>query len=254
MTSGHGSHLYRAGDSLLHRLPPQCKLVALVSFVLVVVATPRELFWPYAGYAALLLGVVALAGLPAGFVLRRMVVEVPFVAFALLIPFVAVGPRVEVVGLSLSQSGLVSAGGILAKATLGVVASIVLAATTSQQGLLAGLERLHLPQLLVQIMGFMFRYAEVVAGEMHRMRIARASRGFVPSDLRQLPVLAHSAAALFIRAYERGERVHLAMLSRGYTGRLPASAGAQALRGQWATAAVLPSAALVVAAAAWLTA
>ena len=107
------------------------------------------------------------------------------------------------------------------KGTLGVLASLTLAATTEPQDLLAGLERLRLPVQLVQIMAFMVRYLDVVTGEMHRMRIAREARGFDARNPRHWPVLARSAGALFIRSYERGERVHLAMLSRGYTGRMP---------------------------------
>jgi cobalt/nickel transport system permease protein len=72
-------------------------------------------------------------------------------------------------------------------------------------------------------MGFMVRFLEVVTTEMRRMRIARESRGFTARNPRHWPVLARSAGALFIRSYERGERVHLAMLSRGYTGKLPRS-------------------------------
>jgi cobalt/nickel transport system permease protein len=53
---------------------------------------------------------------------------------------------------------------------------------------------------------------------MRRMRIARESRGFSGGSLRSWPVVARSAGALFIRSYERGERVHLAMLARGYEG------------------------------------
>jgi cobalt/nickel transport system permease protein len=56
---------------------------------------------------------------------------------------------------------------------------------------------------------------------MQRMKVARESRGFTARNPRHWPVLARSAGALFIRSYERGERVHLAMLSRGYTGRMP---------------------------------
>jgi cobalt/nickel transport system permease protein len=61
----------------------------------------------------------------------------------------------------------------------------------------------------------------VVNDEMERMRIARASRGFEATGMRHWRVLANSAGALFIRSYERGERVHLAMVSRGYKGSMP---------------------------------
>ena len=114
-----------------------------------------------------------------------------------------------------------AAWGLLAKGTLGVLASLTLAATTEPHDLLAGLERLRLPTLLVQIAGFMVRYLDVVTTELQRMRLARESRGFVARSPRHWPVLARSAGALFIRSFERGERVHLAMLSRGYTGRMP---------------------------------
>jgi cobalt/nickel transport system permease protein len=251
VSTGHAHQLYVPGASRVHRLPAQCKLVALVTFVLVVVATPPGRFWAFGVYALLLVGLVAVARLRPVLVLRRMLVEVPFVVFAVALPFVAQGPRTELFGLTVSAPGLLAAWGILAKGTLGVAASVVLAATTQQRDLLLGLQRLRMPELLVQIMTFMFRYAEIVMGEMHRMRVARESRGFVARDVRQLPVVARSAGALFIRAYERGERVHLAMLSRGYTGHLPMT-GAVAAPAQWAAAATLPAAAAVVALTAWV--
>ena len=70
-------------------------------------------------------------------------------------------------------------------------------------------------------MGFMIRYLDVVTAEMGRMLVAMRSRGCDPRYPKHWPVLARSLGALFIRSYERGERVHLAMLSRGYTGTLP---------------------------------
>ena len=256
MSAGHGpSHaLYRPGNSVVHRLPPQCKLAAVLLFVLVVVATPKEQFWAFGVYALLLAGVAVVARVPFPVVARRMVVEVPFVLFAVLLPFLAPGDKVQVLGLELSESGLLDAWNILAKGTLGVVASILLAATTEPRALLIGVERLHLPGLMVQIMSFMLRYVDVVGGEMNRMRIARESRGFQGRDVRHLKVVAQSAGALFIRSYERGERVHLAMLSRGYNGTMPAVHDLRADRAQWATAAALPLAALAVTAAAWTVA
>jgi len=217
----HGHKLHFHGHSPIHRAPAHLKVLALVGFVLVVVATPKDWFAAYALYLAVIGAVVAVSKVPPTYLLKRMVVEVPFVLFAVLLPFVAQGPQVEVLGLSLSESGLLAAWGLLAKGTLGVLASLTLAATTEPQELLIGLERLRLPHLLVQIMGFMVRYLDVVTTEMQRMRVARESRGFTARNPRHWPVLARSAGALFIRSYERGERVHLAMLSRGYTGRMP---------------------------------
>jgi cobalt/nickel transport system permease protein len=102
----------------------------------------------------------------------------------------------------------------------------------------------------VQIMTFMVRYADVVTDEMRRMHVARVSRGFAARDVRHLPVLARSLAALFIRSYERGERVHLAMISRGYTGRMPLATAAATPR-DWSLAMTLPAVATGVALTAW---
>jgi cobalt/nickel transport system permease protein len=249
---GHVHRLHVPGASPVHRLPPQCKLVAHLTFVLVVVATPRERIWAFAGYAALLAAVAAVARIRYGLVLRRTMIEVPFVVFALLLPFFATGEKITVPGgLELSEPGLWGAWNILAKGTLGVVASVLLAATTEPRLLLLGIERLRMPQLITQIATFMLRYADVVTGEMSRMRTARAARGFEARDLRDAGVLARSLGALFLRSYERGERVHLAMVSRGYDGRMPVLYDVGASRAQWALASVLPLAAGLVALAAW---
>ena len=216
MGAEHGHVLHVQGDSPLHRMAAHHKVLLAVGFVLLVVATPAGTFWPYAVHAALLLGAVALSRVPPAHLARRMVVEVPFVVFALWLPFVATGPRVAVAGLSLSEAGLVSAGGLLAKGTLGVLTALLLAATTDVRDLLEGLRRLRMPAALVEIMGFMVRYLDVVGGELRRMRVALLSRGFDPRSPRHWPVLARALGALFVRSYERGERVHLAMVSRGY--------------------------------------
>ncbi|MFI7222736.1 cobalt ECF transporter T component CbiQ [Nonomuraea angiospora] len=251
MGAGHHHQLYLPGDSVVHRLPPQCKLLAVFAFAIVVVATPRERFWAFALYAALLGAVAVAARVPLPYVLRRMVIEVPFVLFAFLIPVIGLGERTTVLGVSLSVPGLWAAWNILAKATLGVIASILLAATTEPRVILIGAQRLRLPALLVQIAMFMLRYMDVIVDEMRRMRVARESRGFVARDLRHVPVIARSAGALFIRSYERGERVHLAMLSRGYTGTMPMIQDISASVRQWGIALALPAAALAVWGLSW---
>jgi cobalt/nickel transport system permease protein len=214
----HGHRLHFHGHSPLHRAPAHLKVAGLVGFMLVVVATPVPWVAAFAAYAVVLAVLVAVSGVPVPYLARRMVVEVPVLAFAVLLPVVATGPAVEVLGVSLSRPGLVAAGGLLVKATLGVLASLLLAATTEPRDLLAGLERLRVPTQLVQIMGFMVRYLDVVTDELQRMRTARESRGWTARDPRHWPVLARCAGSLFIRSFERGERVHLAMVARGHDG------------------------------------
>ncbi len=247
----HGHPVYRERPTPIHVIPAHVKLVAVVSFVFVVVATPGTWYPAFAAYL-LILGVVAsIARLSIGFVLPRLAVEIPFVIFALLLPFVAEGRQIEILGISVSEPGLLAGMALLMKATLSVIASIVLAATTSPRELVRGLEQLRLPQILVQILTFMLRYLDVVSGDVRRMRIARESRAFTARHLGHLRVLGHAAGSLFIRSYERGERVHLAMLSRGYTGRLPVIEDPPVPPRIWLRAMAVPAAALAVLLSAW---
>lgn len=239
-TTIHQKHLTQAAaaTSVVHRLAPQVKLIALVGFVCCVVATPAAATWPYLAQLAVLGVAVIAAGLKPAALLRGLAIELPFVAFALALPLIATGPTVEVAGLKLSVAGLWGAWTLLAKSTLSVLAALTLAGTTQPHEFVAGLQRLRLPSLLVEILGFMIRYLEVILAQWHRMSIARASRGFQPRNLRSWPALSGAVGAGFIRSFERGERVHLAMLSRGYTGELPNSLGiaVPARRWQWVVA------------------
>jgi cobalt/nickel transport system permease protein len=216
-----------------------------------VVATPREAVWAYAIYALLVVAVANLSEVPLTFLGRRLVVAIPFVVFALFLPLIGGGRDVVVLGLSLSVDGLWAAWNILVKATLGLSTTVVLGATTQVAEILHGLERLHAPRVFTAIAGFMVRYADVITGEMRRMKVARESRGYEPRWFWQARALASSAGTLFIRSFERGERVHLAMLSRGYSGWVPLGVDRAATRTQWAAALLLPCVGAAVAVVAW---
>jgi len=249
--AGHAHPLYLPGTSPLHRARPQCKIAATLLFVLAVVATPREAFWAFGVYALGLLGLARAGRVPLGLLARRLVIELPFLLFAVFLPVVGQGERVEVLGVSLAVGGLWAAWNIVVKGTMGVAASTILAATTPVAELLGGLDRLRLPKALTTIAGFMVRYADVIADEVRRMRIARISRGHDPRWIWQARAVAASAGTLFIRSYERGERVYLAMVSRGYAGSMPELQELAATRAQWLAALCLPAAAALVAITAW---
>lgn len=189
--------------------------------VLCVAVTPRHAVWAFGLYALLVAGLVVASRIRFKFVALRLLAIAPFVLFALLIPFVASGETTEVWGVSVSVEGLWGAWNILAKAALGASISIVLTATTEIPDIIRGLGKLRVPALFISIAMFMVRYLELISDELRRMRVAMTSRGYDPRWLHQTRPIASSAGALFIRSYERGERVHSAMLSRGFTGEMP---------------------------------
>jgi len=160
-------------------------------------------------------------------------------------PFFGHGETVTIGAITLYQAGLVAGLSIVTKGTLGVLVAVILSTTTTAREILRGLEKLKLPAIMVQIASFMLRYINVISDEMERMKIARESRGFVATGIKHWRVIATSAAALFIRSYERGERVHLAMLSRGFRGSLPHTETRKVGAKMWLTALSLPGFALI---------
>jgi cobalt/nickel transport system permease protein len=160
-------------------------------------------------------------------------------------PFFGTGERFELGPLNLYRDGLLAGLSIVAKGTLGVLSAVILSTTTTAREILRGLERLRLPIIMVQIASFMLRYVNVISDEMERMKIARQSRGFDATGVKHWKVIATSAAALFIRSYERGERVHLAMLSRGFDGELPHTEAKSVGTRAWLIALTIPTLALI---------
>ncbi len=233
MGAGHAHPLYLPGTSPVHRLPSEVKILAAFLGVVCVVATPREAFGVFGGYFLLLAAVWVIARIPPGWMACRALIEAPFVVLAVLLPFTGGDPYVQWLGLTLSEPGLLGAWNILVKGTLGVLTSLTLAATTPLRDLLLGLQRLHAPAMVVTIATLMLRYVDVIVGEARRMRLARISRGHDPRFLWQAGATARGVGSLFVRSYERGERVHLAMLSRGWAGAMPRLSDAVTTRRDW---------------------
>jgi cobalt/nickel transport system permease protein len=222
--SGALHHTGVAGDpaSPIHRLDPRAKIVGLAGITVVGVSTPLGAWPVFAACALTLAAIAALARVGPGLVWSRMRVILPLVVFAAaFVPFVRGGPEVEVGPLSLSEAGLATFALVTVKATIGAVGAVLLGATTAFPDVLHGLERLRVPRLLTVIAGFMYRYAFVIVDEARRMRAALAARAYRPRHLGQVGSLGRMVTALFLRSYERGERVYLAMLARGYAGTMP---------------------------------
>ncbi len=244
---GHqlGDHLYIHRHTWIHDLPAQVKILGLVLTMVLAVNLPIERWELLATLLVAVFVLWGLAKLPIKKVAPRLVVEVPFLLFAILLPFIATGEKTEIFGISISEPGLTFAIAFLLKSTIGVASAILLSATSTAQELLTGLYRLRMPKVLVQIAALMVRYSAVVTDELRRMEISREARNG-SGGLSSWPSRASSVGALFIRSYERGERVHLAMLSRGGDGSVVLATGVPASKIQWLLGLLLPIVAFVM--------
>lgn len=231
---------------MVHQIPPHIKILAGLLFIIVAVSTDITNWPAFVAYFAIIITITQIAKLPIITVFKRSLIEVPFIFFALLMPFFGTGEVIEIGSLNLYVNGLLAGAGIVVKGTLGILVAINLSATTTAREILNGLETLKMPTPMVQIASFMLRYVNVVNDEMLRMAVARASRGFEATGIRQWPVLATAAGALFIRSYERGERVHLAMIARGYQGELPRTEKIDNSARYWVIGLAVPFIALII--------
>lgn len=214
-----------AGDpaSPVHRLDPRAKVVGLLGITVVAVsASPRH--WPaWVACVAALTLIAAVSRVPPLEIWRRARGVLFLVLFvALFVPFLRPGgASVDLGPVAVSHAGLLVLAGVAAKATIGTLSAVLLGATTPFPEVLRALEALRVPRILTLIGTLMYRYLFVIVGEARRMRAALAARGHAPRHALRAGATGRVAAALFLRSHARGERVHLAMLSRGFDGTMP---------------------------------
>jgi len=208
-----GLDRHSAGQGPLHRLDARLKLIAAVVFVLIAVTTPIGA-WTALGTEGLVLAfVIGLAGIPPRELARR------WLGFFVLVGFLAV--VVAPAHPARAQYGLaVVASTILIKNSLALLTMLVLAGVTPFHKLLAGLRKLGVPLLLVATLQFMERYRYVLMDELDRMTTARRARTFTRGGAPGWHVLTGLIGMLFLRTFERAERVHGAMVARGWQGTL----------------------------------
>jgi cobalt/nickel transport system permease protein len=204
------------GDGPLHRLDPRVKLLVTLGFVVLVVATPAGWWRAFAAEGLLLALLIGLSGIAP----RDLFVR--WLAFAALVGFFA-----ALVALNRSvPDRLERAGSIVARNSLAFLAVMTLAGVTPFPRLLGAMRSLGAPAVLVATLHFMYRYLHVLSGELDRMAKARRSRTFRRSGRLDWGLLIGLIGVLFVRALERGERVHAAMLARGWDGTIRTLDGA----------------------------
>jgi cobalt/nickel transport system permease protein len=208
-----------------HRLTPQTRVLCVLLLLLAIVLTPHGNWWTWAVYGAGILGFLLVSQITLLVLIKRLALESAFVGVVLIGTLFREGGEVlwQWGWLKITTFGLTILGSVTLKTLLALVLLNILTLTTSVPALLQALAALRMPPLLVAILASMYRYIAVLIGEFDSMRRAAISRNLMSSRRWQRLVVGNMIGSLFIRTYERGERVHQAMLSRGYQGLPPVS-------------------------------
>lgn len=219
-------------DSPIQRLDPRLKLLATLAFVVGNVLLPDGAWLAFGLSWMFTVGVSTLARLGPTFALRRSYVALPFALAGLTVLFRPEGHLVFNLALGPLQAAITDLGierflTLMLRTWTSVQMALLLSATTSLPDLMHALRHLRVPAVLTAIIGFMVRFLFVLAEEASRLITARAARSAAAEGRRaggSLPwrarVAGGMAGQLLVRSLDRAERVHSAMLARGFDGEL----------------------------------
>ena len=216
----HHSH----GHSALHHLHPGAKLVMVSILLLCIITVPPAHYRLFVLFAALLLCLLVATRVPLPHTFSKGVKLLPFILILILfVPFFKEGSplwqrNIGGVSVRITREGADLFLNILCKSVLAVFSVVLLNLTTPFHVLLKGMQAFGAPRIMTDTLAVAYRYLFVIVDEKDRMLTARKSRRIYPSFSLEWRSLAQLLGVLFLRSYERGERMYMAMCSRGFNG------------------------------------
>lgn len=204
-------------DTPVHRLDARAKIVVTLAFLGVALSFPSHALSALTPLALYPLALLARGRIPMAPIVRKMLVAAPFaLVVGLFNPLLDRAPMLHV-GPWVVTSGWISFASIMLRFALTVGAALALVACTGMYRLGAGLERLGLPRIFVTQLLFLYRYLFVISAEGATMRRSVALRA---AGARALPLRMYGSLVghLLLRSLDRADRVHKAMVARGFDG------------------------------------
>jgi cobalt/nickel transport system permease protein len=236
----HHAHIdkFAFQDSWMHRLDSRAKLFVTFVFTVAVVALPRTS--PILPCVAMIgpFAVLAVAGIPLRFVAKHVLWICPFVVvLALSCIWFDRAPMTLPLGPWAwhTTQGSIRALTVILKFAVTMSALIALVSTTRFNDLLVGLQRWHVPQILVIQLGFLYRYLFVLIDCVHHLLRARRLRRLRSLGWRhESHISAALVGSLLTRSLVTAERISQAMQVRGFTGQWPMSRSQRWQKQDWA--------------------
>lgn len=215
---GRMDHLARQ-DTVVHRLDPRAKLLSTLGFIAVVVSFEKHALGsmlPLLAYPVLL---ASLGNIPWRFLLHKAAYVLPFVVFIGLFNPLYETQTALMVGPVAVSAGWLSLLSLVGRGLLTVLGALSLIAVTGMGNVCTAFERLGMPRVLAVQLLLLYRYLFVLAHEAARMARARALRSVSGAPM-SLRVYGSLLGHLLLRTLDRAERIHFAMLCRGFDGQV----------------------------------
>lgn len=205
------------GKTVIHRLDPRVKVLTAALFVICVVSFDKYVVAAMIPFALFLTTVMGLGGVPAIFVMKKLALSSPFaIMIGIFNPLLDQQILLHLGSLAVS-GGWISFLSILLRFCLTVTAMLVLIATTGFNSVCMALEKLGMPKIFAVQLLMLYRYIFVMIAEGQRMYRARAIRSFQKRRM-DMKTFTHLIGQLLLRTIDRGQRIHQAMLCRGFDG------------------------------------
>jgi cobalt/nickel transport system permease protein len=202
------------------------RLLVLILFLVTVNALHSLSVIHLVGYGTLLAILWFLSGVAIRAVVKRLIIILPFAGLAVLaVPFREGTPIVDLglgfTTLTITREGLAAFFSVLTRTGLSVLAAVVLLSGVPLNEIIRGLQRFNVPKFLLAVVYFGYRYLFLIRDEAVWTERAWASRYFGRRKIAQLFTGGRIMGRLFLRSYDRSERLYYAMTARGYDGAIP---------------------------------
>lgn len=210
-------------ESVLGILDPRIKLIATLAFVVAITIIPPNAYLAYLAFFIAALIMIITSRISSNHYLQSLLIIAPLIAtLALAVPFMNPRPGDGLTlgnDLSINSYKLIMLFSLVSKTVLSYLFSLVMLFSTSFVSLMEAFEKLGVPKLFVMIANFAYRYQFIIVDETERLARSRNSRLWQPRFITQAKTIGYMVGTLFLRSYERSERVFMAMSSRGFTGK-----------------------------------
>jgi cobalt/nickel transport system permease protein len=171
----------------------------------VILFTPIKYPGLFFVYASFIIACLFLSKVPLKFIIKRLLEILPFIA-------------IIAVSSLFVKNGRIIFSNCIIKASLSVLVLLIMSSTTSFTQLIRALSELEVPRLFLSLLSFMYRYLFLLEDQLLRTRRAFDSRNINKNNFKSTAALGNLLGVIFIRTYERAERVYMAMCARGYDG------------------------------------